>query len=337
MHPDERNMTVAITQLQCNNLARGDCLNPHFYAYGQLPLYLAYIISSITVFIVPRMSSFEHATLALRFISAISSVFTVYLLLKALSYITNLSKWIRSLLFLIAVFIPAFIQFAHFGTTESLLMMFYTILLYLSLLLLKNKIKFNTFVLLSGIALGSALGTKVSSALFGVIPFLSICIYATQKRSRAHYLNILFGLINLGFTTFILFFITSPYNFLGWEEFLGSMRYESDVGLGNYRAFYTRQFEYAIPFVFQFIRIFPYSLGWPVVILFLSGFILLPYNKVNNFLRIQFLLFIIPHSIIYAKWTRFISPVFPLMVLIALLMVDQLLLILRTVIKNKIV
>lgn len=335
MHPDERNMAVAITQLSCKTLSPEDCFNPHFFAYGQFPLYLAYIISFVTSYILPNIGKFEHATMALRFISAISSVFTVYVLIKSLALLTKESKWSQYLLYLIAVFVPAFIQFAHFGTTESLLMMFYSILLYLSLLLLKQKIKFNSFALVSGVVFGVALGTKVSAAFFGAIPFLAICIYAIRKPTKESYINIFIGLINLAFSTFIIFFLTSPYNFLAWEEFLGSMNYESDVGFGRYKAFYTRQFEGAVPFLFQFIRIFPYSLGWPVVILFLSGFILLPYNKLNNFLRTQFLIFIIPNFLIYAKWSRFITPVFPLMVLVAILMADQILLVLRTVIKNK--
>ncbi len=335
MHPDERNMAVAITQLSCVSVSSGDCFNPHFFAYGQFPLYLAYIITTITAFIVPMISEFERATMALRLLSAVSSVFTVYFILKALSQLTNVNTWVRNLSYLIVVFIPAFIQFAHFGTTESLLMLFYSILIYLSLLLLKNKIKFNAFALLSGITLGVALGTKVSSAVFGFIPFLAICMYAIGKPSKEKYITILIGIINFSFTAFIFFFLTSPYNFLRWEDFLGSMSYESDVGFGQYRAFYTRQFEYAVPFLFQIIRIFPYSLGWPILVLFLGGFILLPYNKINNFLRIQFLIFIIPHSLIYAKWTRFISPVFPLMVLIAVLMVEQILLVLHSAIKNK--
>ncbi|MEK7177670.1 MAG: hypothetical protein AAB705_02485, partial [Patescibacteria group bacterium] len=45
MHPDERNMANAIQQLSCkvpiSQLV--ECFNPHFFAYGQLPLYLGYL------------------------------------------------------------------------------------------------------------------------------------------------------------------------------------------------------------------------------------------------------------------------------------------------------
>ena len=51
MHPDERNMANAIQTLNCkfsifnfqfSNLR--ECFNPHFFAYGQFPLYLGYLI-----------------------------------------------------------------------------------------------------------------------------------------------------------------------------------------------------------------------------------------------------------------------------------------------------
>jgi hypothetical protein len=48
MHPDERNMAVSVANLTCkiNNVEFEikNCLHPHFFAYGQLPLYLAYLL-----------------------------------------------------------------------------------------------------------------------------------------------------------------------------------------------------------------------------------------------------------------------------------------------------
>jgi len=54
------------------------------------------------------------------------------------------------------------------------------------------------------------------------------------------------------------------------------MNYESAVGLGTYKAFYTRQFENTIPILFQFQKILPYVFGLPQLILSILGFIFLP-------------------------------------------------------------
>jgi hypothetical protein len=66
-------------------------------------------------------------------------------------------------------------------------------------------------------------------------------------------------------------------------------------------------------------HIFPYVLGWPQYIFFVVGFFFLPYNKKYLLLRLAFLFCFIPNSFLYAKWTRFISPIFPLSSLFAVL------------------
>src|SRR5690606_1492529 len=146
---------------------------------------------------------------------------------------------------------------------------------------------------------------------FGAIPAVALIMYAIHKWEWRVFVQIMFEGAKFLIIAGVFFVITSPYNMIAFEEFRGSMQYESAVGLGEYKAFYTRQFEYTIPFLFQFISIFPYSLGWPVLILFVLGFFLLPLNAPYNFLRIQFLLFFIPNSLFYAKWSRFSSPLFP--------------------------
>jgi hypothetical protein len=112
----------------------------------------------------------------------------------------------------------------------------------------------------------------------------------------------------------------SPHNFLNWQDFLGSMRYESAVGTGAYKAFYTRQFEHTVPVIFQLAKIFPYALGFSQYILFLIGFIFLPWKDSKiNLLRLALLIYFIPASFLYTKWTRFMAPIFPLSTVFALL------------------
>ncbi len=339
MHPDERNMAAAIQQLSCEDSSFQNCLNPHFYAYGQFPLYLAYFLVKIYHIALSAINSpvgFEEATMALRYISAMSSVFTVFILWKTLKLITNYelritknvqndkkhNDWftfvIRYSSFLIFTFSPVLIQFAHFGTTESLLMVFYSLVAYLSLLFLNKNISTRAFVVYAGIACGVALGTKVSAAVFVVIPFVILCWYYFTSDVNRKLLHICFFSTKFALITAVFFLVTSPYNFISMEEFLGSMKYESEVGFGKYIPFYTKQFVNSVPVIFQAKYIFPYVLGMPIFILFLLGFILLPWkNKFINVLRIAFLIAFIPNALVFAKWTRFIAPAYPIMIVIA--------------------
>ncbi len=128
MHPDERNMAVTLQNLNCQHHNLKECLNPHFFAYGQLPLYLGYLLVLFLKFWdgdLTRPISFSEATISLRIISAIASVINYFILIKIIELIfkkISLLKKITSSL--IIIFSPFFIQLSHFGTTESLLMIF---------------------------------------------------------------------------------------------------------------------------------------------------------------------------------------------------------------------
>ncbi|MCX6730838.1 MAG: DUF192 domain-containing protein [Candidatus Roizmanbacteria bacterium] len=310
MHPDERNMAVAIEQLSCPSLSSlTTCLNPHFFAYGQLPLYLSYGGIQLYHFITGQSTppNFLEATLALRTISALSSILLVSVLLSIvkLMFLNKKTFNFQTFEFLTLVFFifqPYAIQFAHFGTTESLLMLFYTLIIYLSLrLITTDQHKLSTLIFL-GIFSGLALGTKTSSLLFLGIPIIVLITKmvggtiegspkSTHKVRPAgiatleyflgsinrdgiyHFIVPLFTYFSI---TIIFFILSSPQSFLNWNDFISSMNYESAVGLGSYVPFYTRQFVGTTPIIFQFQKILPYVLGLPQLILSILGFIFLP-------------------------------------------------------------
>jgi hypothetical protein len=313
-HPDERNIAMSLERLSCDFSNIRECFNPNFFAYGQFLIYLGFIIDKIF---------FINSFLALRIISALSSVVIVFFCLKTIRNILSGSKKkdLNTFLlgsFLLFIFSPGLIQSAHFGTTESLLTMFYTAVLYLSILNIKNKISDWKYILLSAVAIGAASATKISSLIFLLIP--TVVLFINNKATK----KIIYFVFNLIIVALLVLIILSPFNIISFNEFINTVRYESNIALGNIKVFYTTQFEYTVPIIFHLTKIFPYSLGVPVVILFILGFILLPYNKINNFLRIMFLIYFIPTSFLYVKWTRFTTPIFPLMIVVALLFLFEL-------------
>ncbi|MBI2051615.1 glycosyltransferase family 39 protein, partial [Candidatus Roizmanbacteria bacterium] len=309
LHPDERNMANAIQDL--NNL--------HFFAYGQFPLYLGYGGVQIFKFFDGDLGTpigFQEAVISLRILSALASVLTAIIVVRlvGLFFHPNFKHspfFVLLSPFFILIFSPALIQFSHFGTTESLLMFFYTAVVYVSLLYLKNRISNKKFILASSLLVGLAIGTKISSVIFLLLPLIILLWQAKTHRGGAY------GLVGLLILTTAISVIVSPQNIISFDEFANSIRYESDVALGSRQVFYTRQFSDAIPIVFQFAKIFPYALGWPVFLAFLVGFFVLPYSRIYNFLRLAFLLYFLPNAFLYAKWTRFMAPVLPLMIVLA--------------------
>jgi len=343
MHPDERNMANAIQQLQCQIPIRqlADCFNPHFFAYGQFPLYLGYFLIWILKGFKNFGSliiSFEEAVMSLRVISAVASIINVFVLVKIIELISNIkdqksktnSKFKTfnftlgfALCALIFTLSPYAIQFAHFGTTESLLMLFYSLIVYFSMRLLEGRTTYEVVWL--GFVSGLAVATKISSLIFLTVPIYVFISNIKNQISKIHikYQKFLTLSFSFALCTLIFAFLFSPHNFINFQDFVSAIRYESDVALGRTLVFYTRQFFNTVPVWFQLTKIFPYALGWPVLILGGLGFLggLGWKDRKINLLRFAILVYFIPNAFLYAKWNRFMSPAFPLILVLAILII----------------
>ncbi len=346
-----------------------NCANPKFFAYGQLTLYVAYFLALFiqtgsnlirndpNLFISENLS-FQSIAISLRLISAISSMATVFVSLaiwKMLFAQTKKSKIYQYILFLFLTYTPILIQFAHFGTTESLLAFFFVVALYFSIGAVnsKNSKEFIQKMFLSSLFVGLGIAAKVSSLMFLSIPIFVLCVrygssilkivattlsqlkklilessglpegnivlFQFESVKVIISLTIIFGLsvMVLVSSSLITAGIFSPHNVISFPEFMGSMNYESDVGMGRYVAFYTRQFLYELPLIFHLKSIFPFALGPVMSVMALVGLFFAPQKKSHNTLRFAVLIICALTMPWYAKWARFISPIYPVLVVFA--------------------
>lgn len=297
--PDENNMVMAIQRFTPSTL------NPHFFAYGQFPLYLAYFTDIL--FRLPQTFTINAYTL--RIWSAIFSVLTL-LLIYIIANITfgKKSGWITLLL---SIFTPGLIQLAHFGTTESLLIFVMVANLYLSVKLYKSPhLPYLYFIgaLVSGIGLASKL-----SALIFIFPLCLVSLVNFFKDSQK--LHIAFYTSYFLLFTLIFYCLLSPYNLINRSEFLSALNYETGVATGSMPVFYTTQFTATPAYLFQLIKIFPYALGLPIYLFGTIGvFIFILKKSKQKFVGWLFLaissIYFIYFGQLYVKWTRFMSPLF---------------------------
>jgi hypothetical protein len=307
-NPDENNMANAITHISFSDL------NPHFFAYGQFPLFLTFF--SIQLFhlitdlsFIPSINMSE-AILGLRFWSAVfslTSLLVLYLISKNL--IKDKKFGLIFLLFLI--FNPGMIQLSHFGTTESILIFVFVSNILISQKLVSPKAS-SKIIFWAGLVSGIGLATKIS-ALILMAPILFAFLFKLIK-NRKIIKTIFMSLVFLALTI-IFGLLLSPYNLISKQEFLGSMNYEIPVATGKLHVFYTSQFLHATPYIFQFKNIFPYVSGIFVYILFFFGLILLAINKkcLNlkwSLIYLPALIYFLYNGQLYTKWTRFMSPLF---------------------------
>ncbi len=196
-----------------------------------------------------------------------------------------------------------------------------------------------------GLSIGVAIGSKLTGIFFLIPPLSALIASCNQLKLKTLFLlrKLIFQGILILVTTLIVIILTSPYNLVEWRDFQSAVfGYEKDVATGVYPAFYTTQFVDTTPIIFQAQKIFPYVLGWPVFILGTLGFLITSLQMIhlvfvsiirrikNLKSRIQnkkekiinsrlqffilnstFLIYFLPNAFLYAKWTRFMTPILP--------------------------
>ena len=99
---------------------------------------------------------------------------------------------------------------------------------------------------MAGVISGAATATKITALSFLVLPFLA---WAFGGRKLTWFLSFLL-------VGFLVFMFVSPYTFLDWKKFAGSMNYEAGVATGRLKVVYVLQFEKTIPYLFQLKNFF---------------------------------------------------------------------------------
>lgn len=334
-------------------------VNPHFFSYGQFPLYLAFVSDQLAkpIFSLTQHSKavdpaylstdFRSAMFWLRFWSALSSTLAVLLVYGIARDILVRNENSGNIAAVIAAFTPGLIQAAHFGTTESLLTFFFLASIFLSIKIVQNAqnasptrfFRQNTkFFILLSLCTGLALGSKLTGLFLLPAPLLVLLMLFvkrivgnTSMRLKCAWTGTLFfigALMILG--SVVVGLVSSFYNLLEYENFKSAVfGYEADVATGRYKTFYTQQFVNTTPILFQLEKVFPYALGWPTLLLGLGGAVGVGWY-LKRAKRLQMLilfvpslLYFFPHALLYAKWTRFMTPMFPVFAICASLAISR--------------
>jgi dolichyl-phosphate-mannose--protein O-mannosyl transferase len=309
-NPDENNMASAISQMKFEDL------NPHFFAYGQFPLYLTFFTIQLSNLItnqslLPQID-FSQAVITLRIWSAAFSVLTSFFLYLISKNIFE-KKDHRLIFLLLVIFTPGLIQMSHFGTTESILLFVFVFNIFISQKIYQFP-KFS-YLFLAAFVSGIGVASKVSALILTTPIFLAFLLNFIKRKKIFVFLISCFA-----FLIFTLAFsaLLSPYNLISSSEFLSIMKYEIGVATGSIKVFYTSQFINSKPYLFQLTKIFPYISGFPVfVFAFLGIFFVIKSFFSNYKYKEELLLIMVPSLVyflyqgqLYVKWVRFVSSIF---------------------------
>lgn len=326
-HPDERNIASSIHQLHAL-----ENLNPNFFAYGSIPIYITYGIGILMNHILYFDTSnrdllhvtFEQAIIIGRVLSAFLSTTSLVLLYKTARIFV--SKKFSLLTVALGTFSVGLIQYAHFGTFETYLTFFSLLLLYFLLIFSRTR-QYRYFFFAIGI-IGILTAIKVSSLILLPLPLL-VCLNLAFQNIDLKIKNIFLLLLKMSILTFFscmivvfIFVIGNPYSLLDFQSFYGSITYESAVATGSLPVFYTQTFHGTIPVLFQFLYVMPFILNPFVWIFIIPALIIVGIkslskrNLVYRILIIYFFFLFLPQAILYVKWTRYMIPTLPVLLLI---------------------
>ncbi len=194
LHPDERMIVMVAEKITMPSLpvspdlytvvntlfSPSSPLNPKFFAYGSLPLYLLKFTASLVAPVVPGIDTYASLNLLGRVLSALFDSFSVLLLYFIAFQLFKSSKIaILSAFFYATAVLP--VQLSHFYAVDTGLNFFILLTLYQLLLLNRHPSLKRAFLV--SLCFGSALATKVSAVvlIFPLVVALLINIFLTLK------------------------------------------------------------------------------------------------------------------------------------------------------------
>lgn len=313
-HPDERWISMVTEKIEWVNpifnwkvfSSIDSPMNPKFFAYGSLPLYLLKSVSGIVVWWTgnPEWGDYGKINLVGRVLSALFDIGTVILIYllgkeffinvnkkkqKLFSFVTveNMGLW-ASGLYAISLF-P--IQNSHFYTVDIILTFWTVLEIYLlSGLIKKQKRKelkgFDW--LFPGVVWGLAMATKVSGLFLGLPIVLMLGLLNFNKRKmrtrtknkglkRLLYLfgHILYAIFSQGFivgmSALIVFVIVEPYAIIDFGTFWKNMQEQSAMTKDAWVFPYSRQYVGTSPYVYFIEQYIRFGVGYGLGLFGLAG------------------------------------------------------------------
>jgi len=305
-------------------------LNPHFFAYGSLPLYLLRLVANLLTILAPlsrlltswpslaealttfgRPSDYDYLTILGRVLAALAGTANIYL-----TYLVGKSahsQRVGLLAATLSTFTVFEIQVAHFFAVDVFLNSFVLLFFYFALGLVRGGgVK---EAALAGASLGWALATKVSAAPLVFVMLFAFAIRYRQGKGEGW--RVFFSLALLTLLCMALaFFFTQPYAILDRDSFWARVVAEGEMVRGIRDYPYTRQYAGTISFLYQTTQTILWAMGPPLGIVAWGGFLFALWRSRRLEPRELLLLaWVVPYFLIigsfYVKFLRYMLPLYP--------------------------
>ena len=339
LHPDERQIFFVVLRLGwphslAEALSPSSPLNPGFFAYGSLPIYLLAAIASLVKLVWPAFWIQQDLHLVARPLVALVDLGTVYLTYRLARQLRNPSRprgpgraepgeGLEGAALLAATFVslaPIHVQLAHFYTADTFLTFFVLLTLNLAAVVAQGGGRWHRLAL--GAALGLSLATKVSAA--PLIFVLAVACYtrvagsetpSSIARFRAAVKGMVLPLVVAG----AVFFLVQPYALIDWRTFLEHSIREARIARGTLDVPYTIQYAGTLPYLYSIWQLALWGMALPLGLVAWGGLAagLVRWLRHGAWTDALLLAWAGPYLVVtgmlYAKYLRYMLPLVPLL------------------------
>ena len=343
LHPDERQIYFVTMGLSwpdslAEALSPDSPLNPRFFAYGSLPIYLLRICASLLATVWPVIAYADNLHFIGRPLAALFDLGTLYLayrLARRLVFASIAPRQARILALSsagLASVTVLQIQVAHFYTVDPPLTFFIMLALNFAAEAAHNtKHRYRIGL---GIATGLALATKISAApLALIIPVaynIQLARHGAEDNSFVQRLPSLAA--RTGATLAVagaIFFLTQPYVLIDWQTFIQDTVLESDIARGTLDVPYTLQYAGTLPFLYSIWQTALWGLGLPLGLVAWVGLVASFFRWLGKGTQADALIlawagpYFVVTGLLYTRYLRYMLPLAPLLCILAVrLLVD---------------
>jgi YYY domain-containing protein len=249
-HPDERAVTYAVGRLTFQPLN----LDPDFYNYGHLPIYLTKLTTMVVSLVDRSAASYDGIIVNGRRMSALVGTLTVLLTILVGTRLYDRQVGLLSGFLLAACALH--IQNSRFITVDITLTFVVLLALYQMVKVsLEGRAR---HFLLAGACIGLAVATKFSAMpLFLPLGVAALHRLAVERRFGRIVLLTLAAAV----MAVVAFAIVEPYGLLNWQRFLRDIREQSDMVRNAGQFPYTTQYMHTPKYAYELWQMIVWCMG----------------------------------------------------------------------------
>jgi len=239
-------------------------LNPKFFAYGSLPIYLLKLAGNFAGQFNPKYATYQNLNLVGRLLSILFELGTIIIIYKISKSMLHVTCYMLPALFY-ALSVLA-IQTSHFYVVDVPLTFFITLTLYL---LIKLTAKPSSkLAILIGISFGLALVSKLSALLLIVPILVTLLLIFAKKRNFSLIFSFLFVFLIF---TFLFFIFLMPYALIDFPTFKAQTLEQFRMTKDAFTFPYTLQYVNTPPYLYQLKNMILWGMGIPLGVISIVG------------------------------------------------------------------